>query len=291
PAMLVWLDADANRKAHPNENLSREIMELFTLGAGVYKESDVKEVARALTGWSVHNREFRLASEVHDDGEKTIFSQRGTWDGDDLLRLLVSHPSTPNRLAFRICQQFMGEGTTTTKLIEAVATHLRHYDLNIGLAVEALLRSEAFFAPENRNNRVQGPVEWSVGIARALEILDPPPSTLPLAEWTGRLGQDLFGPPNVFGWPGGRSWLTSRTMIGRANFVAAVVEGQMHIPTHRFDAKALAEKYGFSTHKQQHSFFVQLITGDAQPPSGNASTGELNEFVVSLLTAPETQIG
>lgn len=185
----------------------------------------------------------------------------------------------------------MGEGTATPKLIEAVATQLREHDLNIGLAFEALLRSEAFFAPENRNNRVQGPVEWTVCIARALETLDPPPSTLLLAEWTGRLGQDLFSPPNVFGWPGGRSWLTSRTMIGRANFVAAVVDGQMHIPSHRFDAKALAEKYGFSTHKQQHSFFVQLITGEAQSPRGLSSTGDLNEFVVSLLTAPETQIG
>ncbi|MDP6719405.1 MAG: DUF1800 family protein, partial [Pirellulaceae bacterium] len=94
PAMLVWLDADANRKKHPNENLAREIMELFSLGVGNYSEDDIKEAARALTGWSVNKGKFRVYDQYHDDGEKTILGKSGKWTGDDLVRMLVEHPAT-----------------------------------------------------------------------------------------------------------------------------------------------------------------------------------------------------
>src|SRR3569623_3326777 len=110
PAMLVWLDADSNRREHPNENLAREVMELFTLGVGNYGENDVKEAARALTGWTVKSREFREAPAYHDDGEKTILGRRGAWRGDDLLAVLLEQPATSARLARRVCALLMGEG-------------------------------------------------------------------------------------------------------------------------------------------------------------------------------------
>ena len=113
PAMLIWLDAAANRKEHPNENFAREVMELFSLGEGNYTESDVKEAARALTGWSVRKNTFRNYPKYHDDEEKTIFAKTGKWDGDDFIGMLLEHPATPRRLAFRICEKFMGEGVTT----------------------------------------------------------------------------------------------------------------------------------------------------------------------------------
>src|SRR5580704_8834990 len=115
PALLVWLDAPANRKGHPNENLARELMELFTLGIGNYTEVDVKEAARALTGWKVaqgpiHDQEsFRYWDQDHDDGEKTILGKTGRWTGDDLVKILLEHPATAKRLAWRICEWLMGE--------------------------------------------------------------------------------------------------------------------------------------------------------------------------------------
>ena len=110
PALLIWLDAPANRKGHPNENLARELMELFTLGIGHYSETDVKETARALTGWTVVDGEFREAPSRHDDGAKTILGKSGKWRGSDVVRIILEHPATADRLAGRICELLMGEG-------------------------------------------------------------------------------------------------------------------------------------------------------------------------------------
>src|SRR5205085_414570 len=107
PAVLVWLDAPSNRRGRPNENLARELMELFTLGAGNSTETDVKEAARALTGWHVRDGEFTRCPEWHDDGERTILGRKGNFDGDELLRILADHPATARRLAWRLCAMFL----------------------------------------------------------------------------------------------------------------------------------------------------------------------------------------
>jgi Protein of unknown function (DUF1800) len=224
PALLVWLDAPANRKGHPNENLAREFLELFSLGIGHYSEADVRETARALTGWNVVNGEAREAPSRHDAGEKTILGNTGKWCADDVVRMVLEHPATAERLAWRICDLFMGEGMTKPA-INALADGLRSHQLDVGWAVGTVLRSRAFFAESNLGTRVQSPVEFIVGAVRAFELLDPPPSTLVLADWAARIGQGLFNPPNVGGWPGGRSWLSSRSYVGRVNFATALVEG------------------------------------------------------------------
>src|SRR6185312_8588067 len=110
PAVLLWLDAPANRKEHPNENLGRELLELFTLGIGNYSEDDVQDAARALTGWTVEDGEFRAVAARHDDGDKTILGKKGAWKGEDLMKLLLDHPATARRLAVRLGEQFFGEG-------------------------------------------------------------------------------------------------------------------------------------------------------------------------------------
>ncbi len=239
PALLVWLDAPANRRGKPNENLARELMELFTLGIGHYTEADVKEAARALTGWKVGQGAFREWKPDHDDGDKTILGQTGRWTGSDLVRLLLEHPATARRLAWRLCGMLTGEGAVSAAALDALAAGLREHDLDIGWAVATVLRSRAFFAETNIGNRVLGPVEFVVGVARALEPSEPP-SALLLAEWAGRLGQDLFYPPNVGGWPSGRGWLSSQAVVGRANFAAALVEGQLSGRAVPPDAHALA---------------------------------------------------
>src|SRR5262249_15786547 len=175
PALLLYLDAQANRKGHPNENLGRELMELFTLGIGHYTEKDVKEAARALTGWTLDEEaKFAELSIRHDDGQKTILGKKGKCKGNDLVKMLLDHPATANRLAFRICELFMGEGTVDAAMTKALADGLRPRDLDIGWAVETVLRSQAFFADKNLGKRVLSPVEYVVGAARALELFEPP---------------------------------------------------------------------------------------------------------------------
>ena len=227
PAVLVWLDAPSNRKGRPNENLSRELMELFTLGVGHFDETDVKEAARALTGWHVRDGEFTKRPEWHDDGKKTILGRRGNWDGDDLIAILCDHPATARRLAWRLCDTFMGEAVADEAAIDDLAAGLRAHDLDIGWGVASVLRSNLFFADQNIGTCVAGPVEFCLGAVRALGLLEQPPSTLVLAEWIKRMGLELFYPPNVGGWPGGREWLTTRTIVARANFAAALVRGEL----------------------------------------------------------------
>ena len=214
-AMMVWLDANANRKEKPNENLARELMELFTLGVGHYDESDVKEVARALTGWTIRQDEFANVDAYHDGGSKTILGREGNFDGDDVLEVLLEHDCVATRIASRLCEMFFAEGVATEEQTQSLAAGLRERELDVRWAVETILRSDAFFAGANIGNRVVDPIQFMIAPLRALEMLTPPPSTLLLAEWSAKLGQDLFYPPNVFGWAGGRSWLTTRTVIGR----------------------------------------------------------------------------
>ncbi len=226
PALLIWLDAPANRNGHPNENLARELMELFTLGIGHYSEGDVQEAARALTGWTMFDGAFLEYAANHDPGEKTILGKSGKWAGSDLIRLLLEHPATARRLAGRLCETFMGEGSVRSQGLDELAEGLRAHHLDIGWGVATILRSRAFFAAANLGTRVVGPVEFIVGAVRALGSIDPAPNPMVLADWANRMGQDLFYPPNVGGWAGGRSWLSSRGMIARINFATALASGR-----------------------------------------------------------------
>jgi uncharacterized protein (DUF1800 family) len=268
PALLIWLDAPVNRKGQANENLGRELMELFTLGVGSYTEKDVKEAARALTGWTVENGAFRYSVFGHDDGEKTLLSHKGRWHGDDLVRILLEHPATSRRLAWRICDLFFGEKALPPSSIDALAAALREHQLEIAWAVETVLRSRTFFADANLGERVLGPVEFVVGLPRALERFETPPSSLLLAEWAARIGQDLFYPPNVGGWPSGRGWLGTQAIIGRANFAAALVEGKLTGRPSLLDGIALAERH--QRGKDLHdllTFYAELFTGMAPEPA------------------------
>jgi uncharacterized protein (DUF1800 family) len=268
PSLLVWLDAPANRKGAPNENLARELMELFTLGIGHYAETNVNDAARALTGWTVAGDRFREDAGRHDPDEKTILGRKGAWTGDDLVRLVLGHPATSRRIAWRLCDWLMGEGGVTADGLDALAAGLRAHDLDIGWAVETVLRSEVFFADRNLGSLVLGPVEYVAGVARTLECFDPPPNSCVLAEWSARLGQDLFEPPTIGGWPGGRAWLSTHAIVGRANYAAALVGGELSPRAVALDGLALARRHGRGRDLDDIlSFCAELLTGAPPDPS------------------------
>lgn len=259
-ALLVWLDADANRKGRPNENLARELLELFTLGIGHYEESDVHEAARSLTGWMAADG-GTTDPEQHHAGEKTIFGRTGNWDAADLIKILLEHPATASRLAWRICDHFMGEGVVGAKEVNALAIGLRQHDLDVGWAVATVLRSARFFNEANISSQVTRPIDFVVNTTRALELAEDDVSPAMLAEWSAELGQELFYPPNVGGWPGGRSWLSPRTMIARINFAAAVAEGRLAVPTRAPDVRILARSKGFVGLDETANLLSQLLWG------------------------------
>jgi RNA polymerase sigma factor (sigma-70 family) len=199
---------------------------------------------KAAASWQIARGQFRAWAPDHDDGEKTLLGHQGRWNGDDVVKILLDHPATARRLAWRLCDWLMGEQFVGAAALDALADGLVRHNLDVGWAVATVLRSRAFFTDANLNKRVLGPVEFLVGVARALERFDPPPSSLLLAEWSARLGQDLFEPPNVGGWPGGRAWLTTQAIIGRANYAAALVEGRVSGRPVPLDGVALARRHG-----------------------------------------------
>jgi uncharacterized protein (DUF1800 family) len=304
-AMLVWLDAAANRKGHPNENLGRELMELFALGIGNYSERDVKEAARALTGWSLTEEgAFAERPNQHDAGAKTILGKTGPWKGDDLVRIVLDSPATANRLAYRLTEQFLGTGFANRIACEELAVGLRQRKLDVGWGVETILRSQMFFADNNLGQRILCPVDYVIGAVTALEAFDPPPSTLVLAEWLTRLGQDLFYPPNVGGWAGGRGWLDARTIVSRANFATALVQGHGVGRPLPIPVRELALRNGAGAVSEEIlGFYARLLFGlepdeklrgrfsGAVGAASKMDDRNLQRLLTMLLSSPEAQVG
>ncbi len=296
PALLKFLDAPANRKQHPNENLARELMELFTLGIGHYSEDDVKQAARALTGWTIRQGDFFDQPEAHDAGEKTILGRTGNWTGADLLTILLEQPATAKRLAWRLCSEFCGERAVDEQALDELAAGLRQHDLDMRWGIETILRSELFFSTANIGSRVCDPVSFLVAPLRALECWRDPPSTIVLAEWLRRMEQDLFYPPNVGGWPGGRAWLSTRAILARTNCMAALAAGELSSPPRPPDLEKLSTRHsGEHDSADAARFLSRLLFGrelDVQLPADSPRDGQppLTQALLGLLTTPQAHL-
>ncbi len=226
PAMLVWLDQAQSRKEHPNENFAREVMELFALGEGHYTEKDVTEAARALTGWSYDrlSQKFIERPNWHDTGTKTIFGREGTFDGTTFLELVVAHPRAAEFITSKLWRFFAGD-EPPPEVANALAASFRQAGCQFKPLLHEIFKSAAFYSPAVVRNQVKSPVQWLVGSVRVLERELPPP--LVSSALIRNLGQDLFAPPNVKGWDGGLSWITTNTLLTRYNEAAALVRGDV----------------------------------------------------------------
>ena len=226
PAMLIWLDQAQSRRQHPNENFAREVMELFALGEGHYTEHDITEAARALTGWSFdfQNQEFIYRPFIHDDGDKTIFGHTGDFNGDDFMELIIAHPQSARFITAKLWEFFAGE-LPSPKLNDALADAFRQGGNNFKPFLQTMFLSQEFYDSSVVRNQVKSPVQWLVGTARVLECELPPP--LVSFGIIRSLGQDLFAPPNVKGWDGGMSWITTNTLLTRYNEASTLLTGTL----------------------------------------------------------------
>jgi hypothetical protein len=223
PAMLIWLDSNRNVKGAPNENYARELMELFTLGVGHYTESDVREAARAFTGWHTDGEKYTFTARSHDGGEKTLLGQTGPWDGTDVQRIVLGRSDAARFLVRKLYAYLVNEtAVVPDALLEPLAERFRHSDYDIGDLVATMLRSRHFFSEYAYRQRIKSPVEYVLGMVRAVRP-NKAPRELPAP--LEQMGQALFAPPNVKGWVGGKSWLNSATILARQNFAQAMVVG------------------------------------------------------------------
>jgi len=217
PAMLIYLDSATNRKAHPNENYARELMELFCLGEGNYTEQDVQELARCFTGWEIRRKMFRFNAYQHDSGTKTILGQSGIESGESAVDCVLTHPAMPRFVATKLFRYFVcDEPGPTEALIEPLAEHFIASEFSIGALVAKILRSRMMLSLWSSGRKVRAPVEWVIEWMRTLEASS---NLERVTRMLRPLGQALFFPPSVKGWDGGRAWINSSTLIGRANFM------------------------------------------------------------------------
>ncbi len=221
PAMLVFLDAGVNTKDSPNENFAREIMELFTMGVGHYEEDDVREAARAFTGWSVRGLEFHFNEDAHDAGSKTFLGQQGNFDGVAIIDLILAHPATADFIAAKLYRYFVNQDLSPDD-VGQLGNTLRELNYNIGAYMEVLFLSRDFYQPKNMGSRVKAPVELLVSTYRRLGLSEVP-GVPDFNVVSGALGQRLMHPPTVAGWSHGRSWITPSLMFERANFALDVL--------------------------------------------------------------------
>ena len=225
PAMILYLDTQQNNKRKPNENYAREVMELFTLGEGNYTEEDIKEAARAFTGWKINRRtgKFQRNRRQHDNGEKTFFGKIGNFDGHDILDIILEKPRVAVHLTEKLWREFISETPDATE-VQRLAGIFRDADYELKPLLSALFNSPHFWDPANRARLVKSPVELVVEVVRVFDLTVGNPRSL--AQVTRALGQDVCAPPNVKGWPGGTTWISSSTMLLREQVLSTLASGE-----------------------------------------------------------------
>ncbi len=216
-SMIRYLNNQQNRKRQPNENFARELMELFTIGRGNYSEQDVKEAARAFTGWSSNLKgEFAFRSLQHDYGTKTFLGKSGDFNGEDIIDLLLEKRETARFITRKIYRFFVNEKVDERRVKE-LADLFYHSDYDIQKLMRAIFESDWFYEEKNVGSKIKSPVEFLAGIMRSLNVQFE--NKEPIVFIQKALGQVLFNPPNVAGWPGGKSWIDNSTLMLRLNLV------------------------------------------------------------------------
>lgn len=214
PSMLQFLNNQQNRKQHPNENFAREVMELFTLGRGNYTEQDVKEAARAFTGWGFgRDGNFTFRKNQHDEGEKKILGKTGHFRGEDVLDILLEQKQCALFITQELYRYLVTEEKPDRQRIRSLAEDFYESNYDIGALVQAILTAGWFYNDDLQGSRIKSPVDLLVGYQRLLPMQFGNLRTLINLQRT--LGQLLFYPPNVAGWPGGRDWIDSSSLVIR----------------------------------------------------------------------------
>lgn len=221
PAMLSFLDAGVNVKGAPNENFAREIMELFTMGVGNYSESDIREAARAFTGWNYVDLDFVINEDQHDAGPKTFLGHNGNFDGIQIIDLIMEQPVTAEYIASKLYRYFVRQDLSA-ELASELGDIFRAANYEVAPLLEAIFMSKDFYSPASVGSQIKSPVQLAVSTYQKLG-LDTVPGVPDFNRATGALSQSLFRPPTVAGWAGGRSWVTPGLLLERGNFARDVL--------------------------------------------------------------------
>ena len=226
PAMMLYLDTQNSRKGKPNENFAREVMELFTLGEGNYSEQDIKEAARAFTGYQINRLSGTVTHNKRqwDGGEKTIFSRKGRYDGDGVVDLIFDQKAAATYVPGKLWEYFVAENPPREG-VEALGKSFRAADFRIEPLLREIFLSKAFYAESVVHNQIKSPIQYLVQMLKELELREAPPGYILSAQQ--QLGQVLFMPPNVAGWDWGKAWINTNTLLSRYNVAGFITKGSL----------------------------------------------------------------
>ena len=299
PAVLLSLDSGANRKARPAEGFARGLLERYTVGEGRASEGDVREAARAFTGWFVLREELRWIPREHDSGLKKVLGEEGNLTGEDVVRIAFHQPATARLVVRKLHRWLIEEVDEPAEALIAPLADGFAKSGDIARLVETMLRSNLFFSDTAYRRRVKGPVEFALGIVKALEGNV---ATAPLGGALEALGQDLCQPPTVKGWEGGQSWINWSTIIARSNVVRALLIGEEPYGD-RLDPLKFAGKHGHADLEAASRFLIDLLlpgeveagvresllaaTAEPGDPAGADASGRLRRLVHRIVMQPE----
>ncbi|MHB8205778.1 DUF1800 domain-containing protein [Mucilaginibacter sp.] len=314
PAMLLFLNNQQNHKGHPNENFARELMELFTIGRGNYTEQDIKESARAFTGWGFDkDGTFKMRPFFHDTGVKTFMGKTGNFQGEDIIDILLSKKQTARFISTKLYKYLVNE-TPDDAHINAMTDVFFNANYEIKPLLEFVFTADWFYDDKNSGNLIKSPIDFIVGLNRQFYVTYQKPDVLLLFQRA--LGQVLFYPPNVAGWPGGRNWIDSSSLMyrlkiastvldqGLINFTGktdpedeaylATVRNQQHVVNTRVQAEADWDEFFNSIPKDMskvdiaHFLLEPQLNGMVQNTVNEDN--DLKMMVIELVSTPEYQL-
>ena len=322
PAMLRYLNNNQNRKSQPNENLARELMELFTLGEGHdYTESDIKQGARALTGYTYRDDDFvdmgsPLYQRLHDNGSKRILGKVGNWDGDDFVEIILSRRACSEFICWKLYRFFVNDlpgapGETAQRYIVDLARELRTKKYRIKPVLKRMFTSAHFYDPANIASQIKSPMQLIVGQIRSLRT--PPRNLRVLLKAADLMGQNIFYPPSVKGWEGGRTWINTSTMFVRQNvmiylltgrrldsrpwqgdgtvFDATPLLGHFGVPIDQIDVREAAKfLLWFNLGREPHQVRIDALVEYVASREGRLTNKILIELLSLITSSPEYQL-
>ena len=296
PAMLTYLDSKVNRKTRPNENYARELMELFCLGLGNYTEDDIKQLARTFTGWEIRNDRFRFNKYQHDYGTKKFLGSSGEFNGEEAVEIVLKQKSSTEFIARKLINFFVTDYPVSDALVSPLAATLRESEFDIGVGVRKILTSNLFF--ESIGKKIRSPVELAIGFLRSTEATG---NFVKLSGLLRDLGQLPFFPPNVKGWPGGRTWINSATLLGRINMISDLLSDEK-TKYESDDLRGWVEKYSIQSTSDIIEFLESTLLAVRIPEkpkkeiasllsdSGGSKNERIQKAIVAIASLPEFQL-
>jgi len=256
PAMMIYLDLQQNREAHPNENWARELMELFTVGIGNYTEDDIRAAARAFTGYRIDmtTQQFRFARMEQDLGTKKFMGHTGPLNGDNVIDILVRQPACA-RFIGRKLWRFFVEDEPSQQIVDAIASSIRAHNFEMRPVLREIFSSAEFYSDRAMGMQIKSPVQYIVQTSKLLETQLP--SAMVAQNAMRQMGQILFAPPNVKGWDGGKAWISTSTLLFRYNFANYLINGDAMLPASPA-ARAKPQDAGFRRSVQRRQLAEQI---------------------------------